>query len=119
MLEGGFIGTLLFFVLALKAALGPPRPQERASGAVGPFFRRTGVWHTANSPWTIPVGVRASAEGISRQPPPPHGSLHSAAFGAWIIVLNFTFVYTFFFAIDFTFALINAHSLHVDVTWVP
>ena len=83
--EGGFGSTPLFFFLALGAALGPPRPQERASGAVGCFFRRTGVWHTADSPWTIPVSNRASAEGVSRQPPPPHGSLHSTAFGAWII----------------------------------
>ena len=32
--EGVFSGTLFFFLLAYGAALGPPRPQERASGAV-------------------------------------------------------------------------------------
>ena len=36
--QGSFVGTLLFFVLAFGAALGPPRPQERASGAVWHFF---------------------------------------------------------------------------------
>ena len=51
----------------LKAALalGPPRPQERASGAVWHFFHRIRVWHTADSPWTVPVDARASANGVS------------------------------------------------------
>ena len=53
----------------------PPSVQWR-------FFRQVGVWHTADPPWTIPVDARAPAEGVSQQPPPPHGSLHSAAFGA-------------------------------------
>ena len=38
------------YVLAFRAALGPPWPQECASGAVRRFFRGTGVWQTADSP---------------------------------------------------------------------
>ena len=83
--EGGFGGTPIFYVLAFGAALGPPRPQEGASGAVLCFFRRICVWHTTDSPWTIPVDARASGNGVSRQSPPPHGSLLPAAFGAWSI----------------------------------
>ena len=63
--EGGFGGTPLFYVLAFGAALGPPRPQERASGAVWRFFHRIRVWHTADSPWTVPVDAQASADGVS------------------------------------------------------
>ena len=77
--EGSFGGTPLFYVLAFGAPLGPPRPQECASGAVWRFFRRIFVWHTADSPWTIPLDARASADGVSQQSPPPHGSLRSAA----------------------------------------
>ena len=79
------VNSPLFYVLALGAALGPLRPQKRASGAVWRFFCRVGVWHTADPPLTIPVDAQAPANGVSRQPPPPHGSLHSAAFGAWSI----------------------------------
>ena len=56
--EGGFGGKSLFYVLAVRDALGPPQPQERASEADWRFFCRVGGWHTVDPPWIIPVGAQ-------------------------------------------------------------
>ena len=39
-------------------------------------------WHASDPPWKIPVSARGPTDRVSRQPPLPHGSLHSADFGA-------------------------------------
>ena len=74
--EGGIGSPLLCYILALRAAMGPPRPQECPFGGFWHVFRRASLWHTTVTAWSVLVDARAS-----RQPPQYHGSLRSASSG--------------------------------------